>query len=174
MPPVRIRKSTELCNLFPIYLLLLLHNYPISTQSSCLLFFHNILYLQYVVIFCNTLHTFCILFICAALQYANLMGIVVKVRNRSEWPIGRSERGLSFTGRANMKNITLVCSKCQKSADLQRDAATGLWELPNGYSSISNLSPKYLEDMWHNLHAQTCVKKVKTRFRVLNFNRKSA
>ena len=71
-----------------------------------------------------------------------------------------------------MKNITLVCPQCQQSTDLMRDKATGLWELPNGYASISNLSWKYLEDMWRNLHAQTCVKNIKTRFRLFNFSRK--
>ncbi|MGB5717875.1 MAG: hypothetical protein WBN81_12365 [Gammaproteobacteria bacterium] len=73
-----------------------------------------------------------------------------------------------------MKNITLVCPKCQQSADLMRDSATGLWELPNGYSSVSNLSWKYLEDMWLKLHAQNCVKKIKNKFSLFSFSRKTA
>lgn len=73
-----------------------------------------------------------------------------------------------------MKNITLICPECQQSTDLLRDSATGLWELPNRYSSVSNLSWKYLEEMWLASHAQNCVKKLKSRFRLLNFSRKSA
>jgi hypothetical protein len=73
-----------------------------------------------------------------------------------------------------MKNITLVCPKCQQSADLQKDSVTGLWELPNGYSSVSNISRQYLEDMWHHSHDQTCAKRIRSRFRLLNFTRKSA
>lgn len=73
-----------------------------------------------------------------------------------------------------MKNITLTCPECHQSTDLLRDSSTGLWELPNRYSTISNISWKYLEEMWLASHAQACEKKPKPRFSLLHFSRKSA
>jgi hypothetical protein len=42
---------------------------------------------------------------------------------------------------------------------------TGPWELPKRYSSISNLSWQYLEQLWMKGHIQDCEKEPKTRFK---------
>ena len=64
-----------------------------------------------------------------------------------------------------MKIITLTCPKCLQSTEISRDENTGLWELPKRYSSISNLSWQYLEQLWLKGHNQACEKEPKTSFK---------
>ena len=63
-----------------------------------------------------------------------------------------------------MKIMTLTCPKCRQSTEILRDESTGLWELPKRYSSISNLSWQYLEQLWLKGHNQACEKEQKTSF----------
>jgi hypothetical protein len=63
-----------------------------------------------------------------------------------------------------MKIMTLTCPKCRQSTEILRDENTGLWELPKRYSSISNLSWQYLEQLWLKGHNQACEKEPKTSF----------
>ena len=63
-----------------------------------------------------------------------------------------------------MKIMTLTCPKCRQSTEILRDESTGLWELPKRYSSISNLSWQYLEQLWLKGHNQACENEPKTSF----------
>ena len=64
-----------------------------------------------------------------------------------------------------MKIMTLICPKCRQSTKILRDENTGLWELPKPYSSISNLSWQYLEQLWLKGHIQDCKKEPKICFK---------
>ena len=55
-----------------------------------------------------------------------------------------------------MEHKTLVCPICKQTKVLVRDSNTGLWELLNEYSTISNLSFEYLAKSWLRDHTQNC------------------